>query len=238
MSPVRPWPRDLDWGSDWVADAASDLAHFGFLLRDGERPGSLPGPRLLVALRDAPTLEHFDPELVSCWVHETDRCTRLAIDRHTRTPLTRPYSWGQIQVFDRVPVMNRFLSFGGELMVEADDERTTWAALVSPVPIVRWAGHSQAIDRLSLDVGAFFARLKIPVGDREGAEDRIGRAGPEPLYVVFLEHAASRRRRSRLLRDMEPEFARLVDRERRRMRDQAPVAWARGLELADWLALP
>jgi hypothetical protein len=238
VRPVRPWPRDLDWGSDWVRDAAADLAHFGFLLRDAERPGWIPGPRLVVALQDEPTMEHFDPEQVSCWIHEAGRCTRILVDRGTATPAYRPYSWGQVRVTDRVPVSNRFLSFGGDLMVETDETGTVYVAMVSPVPIVRWAGHSQALDRLTLDVGAFFGRLRVPVGDQPGAEARVGSAGPEPLYVLFLESSARRLVRGGPLRAMDPDFARFVDRERRRIQEHAPGAWAAGLELLDWLELP
>jgi hypothetical protein len=58
----RSWPGAVEWGGDWMADTAADLARLGFELRDGSLPGNAPGPRLLVALRDVPTLEHFDPE--------------------------------------------------------------------------------------------------------------------------------------------------------------------------------
>ena len=50
---AAPWPGMLDWGGDWLEDTASELAHLGFELRDGSHAGSQPGPRLLVALRDA-----------------------------------------------------------------------------------------------------------------------------------------------------------------------------------------
>ena len=62
---ARPWPGALDWGGNWLGDATEELKHLGFVLRDGMRTGSVPGPRLLVALRDRPTLEHFDPEEVT-----------------------------------------------------------------------------------------------------------------------------------------------------------------------------
>jgi hypothetical protein len=235
---ARPWPGDLDWGSDWVRDASGDLAHFGFLLRDAERPGIVPGPRLLVAMRSAPTLEHFDPESVSCWVHDGERGNRMLVTRDTRKPLRRPFSWGQVQVADRIPVANRFLTFGGELMVEADDDEVTWVALVSPVPIVRWAGHSQAMDRLAVDIGAFFGRLKVPVDYQPEAERRVGIAGPEALYVTFLERSAAHLGPpDGPLRRLNPSFTRYVDRERRRMREHAPAAWTAGCNLHRWLEL-
>ena len=63
----RAWPGALEWGGDWFAETQRELAHLGFVLRDGSVAGATPGPRLLVALRDRPTMEHFDPELVTYW---------------------------------------------------------------------------------------------------------------------------------------------------------------------------
>lgn len=48
-------------------DAARRLAHWGFLA-EPDLPDR-PGPAyLLVALRDIPSFQHYDPELVDYWV--------------------------------------------------------------------------------------------------------------------------------------------------------------------------
>ncbi|HEY5630215.1 MAG TPA: hypothetical protein VIR16_11970, partial [Candidatus Limnocylindrales bacterium] len=96
----RPWPGASDRGGDWMAEAAADLSHLGFELLDGLAPGTVPGPRLLVALRDEPTLEHFDPEEATYWEEHAGRGRLATLDRKTPLPHEQPFSWGRIQVAD------------------------------------------------------------------------------------------------------------------------------------------
>ncbi len=234
---ARPWPGDLDWGGDWLVEAANELAHLGFVLRDGGLTGTTPGPRLLVALRDAPTLEHFDPEEATFWEARGGRGRLASIDRRTVLPVTRPYSWGRIQIADRIPVSNQFLGFGGTLLADARDEHETILAFVSRAPIVRWAGHSQGVDPLADEIGSFFARLMVPIDFQEGAEARIAEADPEVLYGAFLQHASGRLRPGGLLRDTFPDLARYVDHERRRLLGDTAAAWHAGEALLASLEL-
>jgi hypothetical protein len=234
---VRPWPGDLNWGGDWMVDAANELVHLGFELRDGGLTGTTPGPRLLVALRDTPTLEHFDPEEVTFWEALSGRGRSAFIDRETLLPITRPYAWGRIQIDDRIPVSNQFLGFGGTLLADALDERQTLVAFVSRAPIVRWAGHSQGVDPLADEIGSFFARLMVPIDFQDGAEARIAEADPEVLYASFLDHGSARLHPGGLLRETFPDLARFVDHERLRLRRDAPAVWKAGEELLAWLEL-
>lgn len=236
-SAARPWPGSLEWGGDWLADATEELAHLGFVLRDGLRPGTMPGPRLLVAIRDRPTLEHFDPELVTFW-HVRDGRGRLAeVSRETPAPFARPFSWGHIRTTDRIPVSNEFLVFGGTLLGAARDSHVLTLAFTSRAPIVRWAGHSQGVDPYADEIAAFFARLKVPVDYQPDAEARIAVADPEALYAAFLRHSRRRLRPGSPLRDTEPGLAALVDHECHRLEADVPGPWQAGGELLDWLEL-
>ncbi len=232
-----PWPGSLEWGGDWLADAAGELQRLGFVLRDGSRPGTVPGPRLLVALRDRPTLEHFDPEVVSFWEARDGRGRPAEVGRETPVPFAGPFSWGHIRVTDRIPVSNDFLTFGGMLMGAALDAREYVLAFTSRAPIVRWAGHSQGVDPYADEIAAFFARLMVPVDYQEGAEARIADAEPEALYAAFLRHSAGRLRPGSPLRESEPGMAASVDHECRRLGIDAPGPWRAGGELLDWLEL-
>ena len=234
---ARPWPGNLDWGGDWMTDTANELARLGFVLRDGGLTGTTPGPRLLVALRDTPTLEHFDPEEVTFWEARGGRGRPAVINRETVLPVAREYEWGRIQVDDRIPVSNQFLGFGGTLLADARDDRETFLAFVSRAPIVRWAGHSQGVDPLADEIGSFFARLMVPIDFQEGAEARIADADPEVLYAAFLDHASIRLRPGGLLRETFPDLARFVDHERHRMLADAPASWHEGEALLGWLEL-
>lgn len=234
---ARPWPGDLEWGGDWLADAAAELAELGFVLRDGSLTGTSPGPRLLVALRAEPTLRHFDPEHVAHWQALEGHGRPVRVDRRTPLPLATDFAWGRIEVADRVPAWNRFLTFGGRLLVDAADDRTTIAAFVSRAPIVRWAGHSQGTDALADEVGAFFARLMVPIDFQAGAEERIAAAGAETLWSAFVHEAAARLRPGGRLRAADPELATRIDRERSRLAAEVPAAWSAGGELLASLEL-
>ena len=233
----RAWPGALDWGGDWLAETQRELARLGFVLREGSLPGSQPGPRLLVALREHPTFEHFDPEQITHWQVRDGRGRLATLDRSAAIPQAVPWSWGPVRVTDRVPVSNQFLGFGGTLLVDASDGLTTYAAFTSRAPIVRWAGHSQGADSLVDEIGAFFARLMVPVDYQPEAETRIAGADPEALYAVFLAHSLDRLHHSRRLREADPHTAGWLEHEGHRLREESPRHWEEGVELLDWLEL-
>ena len=225
-----PWPGAAG-GGDWLADTAADLAHLGFEVRDGAEPGSRPGPRLLVALRDTPTLEHFDPEEVTFWEVHLGRGRLATLNRKTILPHTQPFSWGRIQAADRILETNQFLTFGGTLLADAGDGQTTFAAFTSSAPIVRWAGHSQGVDPLVDEIGAFFARLMVPIDFQPEAEAQVAQADPDTLWAMFLHDAAARFRPGGHLRDEDPDTAAMLDHEARRLERDNPLAWAAGADL-------
>jgi hypothetical protein len=231
------WPGSVDWGGSWLDDAATELAHLGFVLRDGDRTGTVPGPRLLVAFRDQPTLEHFDPEEATFWAAHGGRCQLTRLELRSPMPVNRGYAWGRLQVSDRIPVSNQFLSFGGTLIGDRLDAGTVILAFVSRAPIVRWAGHSQGVDPFADEIGAFFARLMVPVDYQPDAETRIAESAPEALYATFLQHARRRLRPGSPLRRADPAMARNVDHEAIRLAHDAPAAWREGEALLDWLQL-
>jgi hypothetical protein len=79
------------------------LADLGFLA--GPDLPDRPGPAyLLVALRDLPTLRHYDPEAVEYWVTQQGRGVRASLTRFTPLPVDRTFSWGMIRLYDRLSV--------------------------------------------------------------------------------------------------------------------------------------
>lgn len=171
------------------------LADLGFRLVEADRLAP-DDSHLLVALRDRPTLDHFDPETVAYYAPAGGGAAVASIDR--RTPVVpglrgvRRALWGHVHVIDRVPVENRFLTFGGDLRLARVSPTLTIVDLCSPAPIVRWGGHSQSVDGLSEAIGAFFGRLIVPVNFVAGAAQKIDALLPEVLYRAFLADAAER----------------------------------------------
>ena len=184
---------------DWPDAAASLVANLGFRLMAADQVGP-DDSHLLVAFREQPALTHFDPEAVAYYAPARGGANVMTINRHTPGTVgprsERQALWGHVHVLDRVPVENRFLTFGGVLRMAEIDSTLTVVDLWSPAPIVRWGGHSQGTDGLAEAIGAFFGRLIVPVDFVRGAATRIDAVPPEILYRAFLAQAVTRSGRS------------------------------------------
>ena len=208
---------------------AERMADLGFLAGPDlpDRPGSA---YLLVALRDHPTLRHYDPERVEFWVTEKGRGVRRSLTRTTPTPLDLDVSWGMIRLVDRLSVTNEYLTFGGHLSVAPVDDATI-AVFRSPAPMLRRGGHSQIWDEGSDEVAAFFGRIVAAVDMYPDLEPRLARADPLVRYAVFLHDVATRYRASPELQAANAEAWRLLRSEEALMRRDHPAAWAEGAEI-------
>jgi hypothetical protein len=221
VTAIRPPPVGL--GPPSAAQSRADL---GFLA-SSDLPDR-PGPAyLLVALREAPTLRHYDPEAVEYWVSHNDRGVRRTLTRETRLPIDGDFSWGPIRIVDRLHVTNEYLTFGGRLTADAIDGVVV-AVFTSPVPLLRRGGHSQGWDRGADNLGAFFARLMIPVDFAPGFERRVARASPATRYAAFIADAMDRCRTSSVVRAGQPELWSLLGAEERRLRADRQGEWAAG----------
>ncbi len=205
-------------------EAARLLAHLGFEVVHGDRPGAPGGANLIIALRAGPTLQHFDPERVTYWVARAGRGRVAELDRSAELPLRTPFSWGTLRVIDRLEEQNAFLTFGGLLRAEAVAVDETIAIFSSPAPIVRWSGHSQPVDELTSHVGAFFGRLMVPIDYTPGAEARVGTVPPAVLYAAFLGDLRDRLEAAEPLATEEGSLAIWVGHELRRLETVAPGA--------------
>lgn len=204
-------------------DAARRLADWGFLA-EPDLPGR-PGPAyLLVALRDTPTLRHYDPEVVEYWASAGGRGVRRTLSRATRMPLDAEFSWGLIRIVDRLGVSNEYVTFGGHLSA-AKVDGATYAAFVSEAPLLRRGGHSQPWDEGADSLAAFFGRLLLAVDFEPGFEARAAAVDPLTRYAAFIDDVAGRYRRSLALRDRDPRFWAIVRAEAERLERDHRAAW-------------
>lgn len=220
----------------WATATAGLLAELGFSLVNGDDPTEPGGANLLVALRPRPTLAHFDPELARFWRFDGRRGAQVELTRTSRVPAAA-FSWGRIEIVDRLAVENQFIGFGGELRVADTADGTRLLQFHSPTPIFRWAGHSQGVDPMTDEVGAFFGRLMAPIDFQEGAETLVGQAGPAALYAAFVQDAWRRFAATAHQREAEPELAAWARREGHRLERDAPAADAAGRALRTALGL-
>ena len=226
MTPAGPVPLSAPIDP---AVAAERLADWGFLAHP-DLPDGSGDAYLLVALRDAPTLRHFDPERVELWVSRGSRGVRQEITRSTRA-FVSTFSWGTIELVDRLGVSNEYVSFGGDLTV-AQVGGMTVMICVSAAPILRRGGHSQGWDEAAVDLAAFFGRILIAVDYVPDFEARIASAQPLARYAAFIADSGARYRASEALRGEHAAFWSLIRVEENRLRHDHPTEWAEGSALA------
>jgi hypothetical protein len=215
-------PRDREAGLR-AADVASRVGDWGFLAHPDLPDG--PGPAfLLVALRPAPTLQHFDPEAVDYWVTEGGRGERRTLTYASAMPRTEDFAWGLIRLIDRLGISNEYLTFGGRLDAALVDEVVV-AAFSSPAPLLRRGGHSQAIDPGTDAVGAFFGRLMVGIDFKRGFEAELAEADPMIRYAACIRDGLQRRPRGREAASADDELDRLFAREGLRLRETEPARW-------------
>jgi hypothetical protein len=232
---VRP-PDSIDRPALSLDQAATLMGNLGFLAF--RTPAEVPGADscLLVVIRDAPTLQHFDPTTVEYWTMRAGRGQREVVDRESRSPLLRRFAWGRIRLDDRLGVRNEFVSMGGWLIGERIGSDALLLIFRSPAPILRVGGHSQPSDLLADDVVAFFSRL-TPRLWNPSLERTIGLAPPEHLWCAFLVHEQARLTKSSAMRDEFGEDVQSVGRELRRVDQRHPEAVDAGRRLLELVAL-
>lgn len=217
-------------------DPATLVADLGFLLRR-DIPTPSHDALLVVALRPEPTERHFDPECVQYWRTGADGLGHQAqLTCESTMPRSVEFSWGPIEVADRFGICNTFAALGGTLTASRNELGTVVATFRSRAPILRRGGHSQRYDGIAAALTGFFARLRVPVVLRHGAERLLNAAAPVTRYAAFLQHEVPRLG-IQLVRDAYGADARLVRVEAERLRQRDPVAWDRGSELLARLGL-
>lgn len=221
----------------WAAEAAELIADLGFTLINGDDPAAPGEANLLVGLRPVPTLRHFDPEEIGYWVTRGDRGRLAQLTRETAGISETPFSWGRIEVVDRLGERNRFIAFGGVVRVADPSPQLRVVCFHGPAPIVRWSGHSQGWDDLAGDVGAFFGRLLIRVDVQPDAESLVGAAAPAAIYAAFLQDVRARFTDDADLLAKKPATGPFLHQEAHRLEAERPDAWREGAALLRSLGL-
>jgi hypothetical protein len=218
-----------------ATDVAERVGGWGFLAHPDLPDG--PGPAyLLVALRPAPTLKHYDPEAVDYWVTEGGRGRRRTLDQNAPMPRSEDFAWGLIRLVDRLGVSNEYLTFGGHLDAASVDD-VVIAAFASPAPLLRRGGHSQGMDPGADAVGAFFGRIMIAVDFKPGFEGTFAEVDPLTRYAACIRDANARNGRGRATARLDDEVGRLIRREAARLRATEPECWQAAGALLDAAAV-
>jgi hypothetical protein len=219
-------------GTITPADAAARLNHLGFLLIS-PFPGHSGDANLLVALRERPSRGHFDPELIRFWrTGEDHRGHAGELTLTSTLPMRRAFSWGKLEIADRFGVRNEFVSMGGTLTADRMPGGVA-VVLQSAAPILRMGGHSQAVDRIALELAAFFGRIMVPIDFQAGAETEVSAASPQERYAAFIAFERARYASHEELRAEHPLQSEALHREAERLRRFEPESWAAGRRLLE-----
>jgi len=206
-----------------ATEVAGQVDQWGFLAHPDLPDG--PGPAfLLVALRPAPTLRHYDPEAVDYWVTADGRGSRRTLTYDTSMPRSEDFSWGLVRLVDRLGVSNEYLTFGGHLDAALIDDVVV-VAFASAAPLLRRGGHSQGWDNGADAIGGFFARMMVAVDFKAGFERTFGAAEPLTRYAAFVRDSDQRRHGQQGSTSFDDALGRLVRHEATRLRASAPSAW-------------
>jgi hypothetical protein len=230
-------PESIEQPALTIAAAADLMADLGFVAFRTPPGVEVADSCLMVMIRDAPTLRHFDPETVTYWAIENGQGQTSLVDRGTRAPISQPFSWGRIRLVDRLGKRNSFVSFGGSLSAERVGADALLLIFRSSAPILRLPGHSQARDNLSDDALSFFGRLVPRMWSSPAHERLVAALPPDALYAAFLLHEARRIHRSARLREAIPEDASALLRELELAERHRGDALAAGRELLSYLDL-
>jgi hypothetical protein len=217
--------------SRWLEGVGRILSNLGFELVEPDHSTPDETSHLLAALRPQPTLRHFDPDTIAYWITDGARGRAASLDREARFPIVADYAWGRITLADRLGVKNEFLSLGGTMRAQMTDDTTVMVDFSSHAPILRWSGHSQATDPLAAELGAFFARIKVPIDFVPGAEAMVAKATPRTLYCAFIQYVRERLSAAHTLRDANRWLAEWSSRESQRMDATANEHWRAAVDL-------
>lgn len=217
-------------------DASGLMAELGFVAFRTPPGDPVPGSCLTLMIRSRPTRRHFDPEVVTYWVHHGRAGHLELVDIHTTPPVFERFSWGKIQLADRFGISNSFVTFGGFLYTERMDPDALLLVFRSSAPILRLAGHSQKRDAIADEILSFFARV-VPHLWSPAEDQLVNSRSPEELYAAFLVHVRHRLDGSAALRESMSGDVRMVDSELAIMGAHQPTELAAGERLLRELRL-
>ncbi len=171
------------------AQSTLDLVHnLGYHLLPPHHPDGLGYSGLLIAIRQQPTLHHFDPQRLELRLQDMDGDVRF-----------RTLSWlspdlqetcvcpGRIVLVDRIDRYKEFYTFGGTLKILATLDTLVYS-IHSPVPILELDMDSDTVpDILAAETDSLLARIKSGWRqDSEGFKRRLAEIDPLEFYMGAL----------------------------------------------------
>lgn len=164
------------------------MEDWGYFLLPKPHPDSPSYTGLLVAIREAPTKAHFDPEMMQLRILDRSG-TAPWITLRVKPPFREPRCVcpGKVILCDRINRRVDFFVFGGSLEAVSRPGETVYS-LRSPAPILEMTGKLESIpDQLASETEAMMSELLAQWEPEESAFDRrLAHVNPSEFYLASL----------------------------------------------------
>lgn len=170
------------------------MEHWGYYLLPKSHPESPGYTGLLVAIRETPTGEHFDPESIHLRIIEDNKDTNWATFRSKMLfQKSKQIGPGQVSLRDRIDKRVKFFTFGGFLEATSIPGETVYS-LRSPAPILDLYESPESVaDQLAFETEAMIAEQKVRWGSNErGFLRRLAQTPPLEFYLAVLHSILQR----------------------------------------------
>lgn len=161
-----------------------DLGYIFYPPENQQDPGH---PRLDIKMRAEPTYRHFDPEHVLISVFSPSEGLQNLKLQHPWTGIDQYHIFpGRVTMQDRLNETATAFTFGGELKIETQEEKTT-CILTSSAPILGLIFDQAISVLLTEQAEIFLAELRAGwAHNPEVLEKALSEADPMEFYGVFL----------------------------------------------------
>lgn len=170
------------------------MEHWGYYLLPKSHSESPGYTGLLVAIRETPTGEHFDPESIHLRIIEDNKGADWDTFRlKLLFQKSKHIGLGQVSLRDRIDKRVKFFTFGGFLEATSIPGETVYS-LRSPAPILDLNESPESVaEQLAFETEAMIAEQKARWGSNErGFSQRLAQISPLELYLAVL-HAILQR---------------------------------------------
>jgi hypothetical protein len=198
------------------------IGNRGYSYLDAPHPDSLGYSGLVIAIRERPTGQRFDPEVIHLHLCDAAGGIRGAtLSWQSPRPASDRVCPCRVILADRFDQRVEFFTFGGSM------EMTQWPnelvyTLRSPAPVLEIRGQEDSTpDQLAFETEALLSREAARWGrDDRGFEQRLAQAEPLQLYIAVLHFLLLRHKQFEAMEIVYPDLDDALFRERRWLRGQ------------------
>lgn len=179
------------------------MEHWGYRLEPDQHPYAPGHHTLLIAMREAPTEKHFDPEMIRLRMGEAGDALHWST-LGLKYPLhgQRRAGLGRVIISDRVDKRIEFFTYGGTIEAIHGDNEVVYA-LRSPAPILEIDPEPEDFSaELAFESEVIVAEAQAQWrGNEAGFARRLSELEPARCYLAAIHTILARYQRNRSLRD-------------------------------------